>query len=141
MYYNFGNTVVTIYKDMAHKRRHRPRHGARSRPSRARRRAHPAPQTRRLTPPGRPPPPVYGSGGFLSSSSWLARFSNLVSSSHRISDFRLSQRGFSIKPTVNRKTHTTLPPLAFRFAVSQQSPLTRSVNHWMADLGTSPDRR
>ena len=52
-------------------------------------------------PPGRPPPPVYGFGGYLSSSSLLARLSALVSRSHRISESRLSQRGFKIKPMVN----------------------------------------
>ena len=54
-----------------------------------------------------PPDDLYGSGGYLNSSSLLARLSALVSRSHRISDSRFSQRGFKIKPTVNQ----SWPPL------------------------------
>ena len=46
--------------------------------------------------------PPHGSGGFLSSSSSLARSSAQVSRSHLSLDSRLSQRGFLIKPTVNQ---------------------------------------
>jgi hypothetical protein len=53
--------------------------------------------------PGRPLVPAYGSGGFLSSSSSLARSSAQVSRSHRNSVSRPSQRGFLIKTTVNQK--------------------------------------
>ena len=51
----------------------------------------------------RPALPAHGSGGFLSSSSSLARSSAQVSRSHHSVDSRLSQRGFLIKPTVNQK--------------------------------------
>ena len=82
---------------LAHARRHRPCHGARGIPPRTRRRARPSSQPPQQAHPGRPLVPAYGSGGFLSSSSSLARSSAQVSRSHRNSVSRPSQRGFLIK--------------------------------------------
>ena len=84
----------------------------------------------------RPSPPwvinviIIGSGGSLSSSSLLARFSALVSRLHRDSDSRLSQRGFLIKPTVNQK------PIVIRMAGGGAQGhvvvLVLSVHWWCA---------
>ena len=82
--------------------RRRSCHGARGILPCAPLRARPSSQSPQPAHLRRPLISAHGSGGFLSSSSSLARSSAQVSRSHLRLDSRLSQRGFLIKPTVNQ---------------------------------------